>query len=364
MEESAKEKVTLAAPPLADKKRESFGGGWNRGKLLGKINMELNKISTDSSGPTRTATSIDGFIESREFKPSLMTSTSARSSPRLQPSMEEEMQYREVCTTSSGGALDFRPCAQQVVDTSCVDFIEQLQAEARVDSSESAQGQAIPTVSMPVSGYAASTQAHESASGVISSTDFRHSFGGGFSSLDTTGWKGTDRSELKESSDASKSLLASPSGECESVDETSSRLCGGSSGTRHRTSPATPQLRKSQQRPPSAPAGPQKKSHLRALSSSETLPAAEVFLAAAERDRSRLSPYRALSASVIAGATGSLPSPFKEHHRSPKRLSASNSMPQFRHNILHGPPERPGRPHSALGPLQTHSLQWLPGASR
>lgn len=188
---------------------------------------------------------------------------------------------------------------------------------------------------MPVSGFAALPEVLPCSTTGIITPEVRSSYGGGFSVLESTAWKGVDHVDAQPSGDRPNALL--PSEEELSQPASSVPL---PAVTRGMVSSSLGQ----QRRPPSG----QKK--VRSCTQSVTEVSTEV---SAERDRVRLSPYRVPSPSTTAAATAA------KVRRSPPsgdRLFTSSSTPLLRHPVLHGPSERRSRPRSAASPLQAHSV--------
>mmetsp|Transcript_35899 Transcript_35899/g.57192 ORF Transcript_35899/g.57192 Transcript_35899/m.57192 type:complete len:892 (+) Transcript_35899:76-2751(+) len=87
-----------------------------------------------------------------------------------------------------GMPLDYSPGGLDMLDDQCIGDHDKVSAVDLVGNA-AAQRQAIPAVSMPVSGYHLAQSQHQT-DGVGDALEHRNAYGGGFNVLDTTAWKG------------------------------------------------------------------------------------------------------------------------------------------------------------------------------
>lgn len=106
--------------------------------------------------------------------------------------LEEEQHYRRRSDKRGvrGRALDYRPS----LNSKCVNFIQQQLADADVSAVPDASAPQQAVYSLPVSSHEAPGPQRPRSSSSASS-ELRSSYGGGFTTLDTTAWKGADRQD-------------------------------------------------------------------------------------------------------------------------------------------------------------------------
>jgi len=168
------------------------GGGWNfvRDRL---------KHKTMSTNAKRGST----VSEHREIKfetppashpasPHNSQSSSKSSSPRTQKGQVVEQGLAS--SSRPQNALDFKPAHDTVPQTRVVHLIEQAHSRSRT-ASESSQWRAIPGINMGdyVTDASSATSSSQKPRTASNAGDTRCAYGGGFSVLENTAWKGNDR---------------------------------------------------------------------------------------------------------------------------------------------------------------------------
>lgn len=238
--------------------------------------------------------------------------------------------------------MDFRPSRGRGSDSLCVKMLGQSPVE-QVFVADVVQWQAIPGVSIPVSGFGASPEVLPCSTMGVIPPEVRSSYGGGFSALESTAWKGTDRSDIQTLCDRASSLLPR---QVEPAQPSPHAPVPGVMGG------GTPSSLTQHLRPPSE----QSVSHPLIPPVSNLMQITGEVPSSAEGNQVCLSPSRIRCSSTAAAATAVKVRRSPPGDRLPGRLSSSSST-QLRHPVLHGPSERRRRPHSAASPLQACSVQ-------